>query len=194
MNRIRRRNLRLYLDEMAQRRPTMLLVGEAPSHRGARLTGIAFLSERLMLDGVSRADMFGTARGYRKATGDTPPSTEASASIVWETIGAMRPLPMLWNAFPFHPFERGNPKSNRMPTREELEIGRPFVRRLIRGFDIRLVVAVGNHAHHTLTELDIEHEHVRHPSQGGKTKFVEGMRRCAELSDREAAHLSFRTK
>jgi uracil-DNA glycosylase len=179
-NRVRRHNLRLYLEEMAKRGPRMMLIGEAPSHRGARLTGIAFLSEKLLIEGIPKAEMFGLDHGYRRATAGTAPSTEASASMVWETIAEMRPLPLLWNAFPFHPFQVGRPKTNRMPTRQEQETGRPFMRRLIRGFDIELVVAVGNHAHHSLTELGIEHELVRHPSMGGKVKFVEGVRRCEE--------------
>jgi uracil-DNA glycosylase len=184
-NRIRRQNLRLYLEEMELRRPRMILIGEAPSHRGGRLTGIAFLSEKLMMQGIAAAAMFGAEAGYRKATGDTPLSTEASASMVWETVGSMRPLPLLWNAFPFHPFQTGNPTSNRMPTRQELEMGRPFMRRLIRGFNIELVVAVGNHAHDSLTELGIEHELVRHPSMGGKVKFVEGMARVGAMRNAE---------
>ncbi len=179
-NAIRRSNLRRYLEELDAIGPRMLLVGEAVSHRGGRLTGIAFVSEAVLLNGVALANgrrILGAERGYRKADPSTPVSTEASATMVWGTIRAIEPLPLLWNAFPFHPFVAGNPLSNRMPAPMELAIGERFVRRLIRLFDIESVAAIGNQAALTLTRLGFAHEKVRHPSQGGKTKFVAGMAR-----------------
>ncbi|PYQ56199.1 MAG: uracil-DNA glycosylase, partial [Acidobacteria bacterium] len=116
-NAIRRRNLRLYLEQIGE--PRTLLVGEAPSYRGGRLTGIPFTSESIMLRHLGP--------GYRKATTGATMSTEASATMVWATIRCIEPLPMLWNAFPFHPFVKGNPFSNRMPTASELRIGAPFL-------------------------------------------------------------------
>src|SRR3954452_15272445 len=179
-NAIRRGNLRRYLEELDAIGPKLLLVGEAVSYRGGRLTGIPFVSETVMLCGVYLANgshVLGSERGYRKADLSTRVSTEASATMVWGTIRAIEPLPLLWNAFPFHPFDAGNPLTNRMPTAAELEIGSPFIRRLIRLFDIECVAAIGNQASLTLTRLGIAHEKVRHPSQGGKNLFVAGMAR-----------------
>jgi uracil-DNA glycosylase len=178
-NAIRRRNLRLYLDEIG--RPAILLIGEAVSYRGGRLTGIAFVSETLMLSGVSTRSgrILGADHGYRKATPSPKLSTEASATMVWSTIAEIEPLPLLWNAFPFHPFHEGDPDSNRVPSANELLIGQRFIERLLRLFPIRRVVAIGNQAALSLTKLGIEHVKVRHPSQGGKQMFVEGMARVA---------------
>ena len=180
-NAIRRRNLRLYLEQLAAIRPTILLIGEAPSYRGGRLTGIPFVSETILLSGVTTrsAPILGGDRGFRKATDGPRLSTEASATMVWETIRNIEPLPMLWNAFPFHPFQSGNPHSNRMPTSAELLIGQPFILQLIEIFGIREVVAIGNQASASLTRLGILHAKVRHPSQGGKQKFVAGMARLS---------------
>ncbi len=178
-NAIRRRNLRLYLQELDAIAPTMLLIGEAPSYRGGRLTGIPFVSETVLLDGVDIATpphrILGADRGYRKATPGPRLSTEASATMVWGTIRNIDPLPMLWNAFPFHPFHRGNPDTNRVPDSGELDLGQHFIKSLLRLFPIRTVVAIGNQAAASLTRLHIEHRKVRHPSQGGKQRFVEGM-------------------
>jgi uracil-DNA glycosylase len=177
---IRRRNLRLYLEELDAIGPRLLLVGEAVSHRGGRLTGIPFVSESVMLSGVALANgthVLGADRGYRKADLSTRVSTEASATMVWGTIRNIEPLPLLWNAFPFHPFIAGNPYSNRTPTPAELKIGARFLARLIRLFDIERVAAIGNQASFTLTRLGVPHEKVRHPSQGGKSLFVAGMAR-----------------
>jgi len=168
-NAIRRRNLRLYLSDLEAIGPRMLLIGEAPSYRGGRLTGIPFVSETVMFD------ILGADRGYRKATIGPKLSTEASATMVWGTIRGIAPLPILWNAFPFHPFHAGEPDSNRMPTANELAIGAPFIEWMTRLFPIELVVAIGNQASISLTRLGIEHDRVRHPSQGGKRMFVEGM-------------------
>ena len=177
-NAIRRRNLEIYFEEIGA--PKMLLIGEAPSHRGGRLTGIAFTSETLMLSGIN--GHLGEDRGYRKATRGPQRSTEASATMVWATIRDMNPVPLLWNAFPFHPFVRGNPFSNRAPTSEELIIGAPFVESLMRLFSFDEIVAIGNLASRSLTRLGIAHEKVRHPSQGGKKKFVDGMARLSQLT------------
>lgn len=179
-NAIRRRNLRLYLEELEAVHPTTLLIGEAVSYRGGRLTGIAFVSETVMLGGVG--GFLGADRGYRKATKGPRLSTEASATMVWSTIANIEPLPMLWNAFPFHPFHAGEPNSNRVPSAAELLAGQPFIERLLRLFPIERVVAIGNQASLSLTRLEIDHTKVRHPSQGGKNLFVEGMARLSRES------------
>jgi hypothetical protein len=97
--------------------------------------------------------------------------------MVWGTIRNIDPLPLLWNAFPFHPFVAGTPLSNRMPAPAELEIGQRFLTRIIRLFDIERIAAIGNQASFSLTSLGVSHEKVRHPSQGGKNLFVSGMAR-----------------
>ena len=173
-NAIRRRNLRLYLSELEAIGPRMLLIGEAPSYRGGRLTGIPFVSETVMLGGVSNV-ILGADRGYRKATTGPQLSTEASATMVWDTIRGIHPLPALWNALPFHPFFAGRANSNRLPTSADLAIGAPFIEMLLRLFPIELVVAIGNQASISLTRLGVAHERVRHPSMGGKAMFVEGI-------------------
>jgi len=179
---IRRENLALYLSRMMTRGPAMLLIGEAPSHRGCRLTGIPFMSETILLRGVVEAELFGASQGFGKATTGDRLSTEASATMVWETIGPIRPTPLLWNAFPFHPHRPDDPRSNRPPTSTELEIGKRFVVDLLALFEIRRVVAVGNRARDSLASLRIEHTHVRHPSMGGKREFAAGIARLCKNS------------
>ncbi|HEV7768880.1 MAG TPA: uracil-DNA glycosylase [Thermoanaerobaculia bacterium] len=181
-NAVRRRNLRLYLDQMDAIGPRMLLVGEAVSYRGGRLTGIAFVSESVMLGGVDTRSGFilGADHGYRKATLGPKLSTEASATMVWGTIREIQPLPLLWNAFPFHPFGPDDENSNRAPTANELLIGERFIERLLNLFAFEQIVAIGNHASLSLQRMNIEHTKVRHPSQGGKNLFVEGMARLSQ--------------
>lgn len=184
-NAIRRRNLRLYLTELAKIGPRMLLIGEAVSYRGGRLTGIAFVSETVMLGGVETRNgrILGADKGYKKATPGPKLSTEASATMVWGTIASIDPLPLLWNAFPFHPFHAGEPDSNRVPSAAELLLGEQFIARLLRLFPIRQIVAIGNQASLSLTRMNVAHETVRHPSMGGKNLFVAGMARLSQSSE-----------
>ncbi|HEY9893690.1 MAG TPA: hypothetical protein V6D37_18220 [Candidatus Sericytochromatia bacterium] len=42
---------------------------------------------------------------------------EASASILWEILLTTSTLLLIWNAFPFPPFQGANEQSNRKPTR-----------------------------------------------------------------------------
>ena len=180
-NAIRRCNLRLYLEQLDAIGARIVMIGEAPSYRGGRLTGIPFVSETVMLRGVETrsGNVLGESHGYCKATASEKLSTEASATMVWATIREIDPLPLLWNAFPFHPFDAGNPLTNRMPSAAELALGATFIARLVELFGFERIVAVGNHADASLTKLGISHDKVRHPSMAGKPEFVAGMARIS---------------
>jgi uracil-DNA glycosylase len=135
--------LRSYLAAHAD--APLLLVGEAPGYRGARISGIPFTSERLL-------------------TGAGP--AEATATIVHRVLGdlGLADRVVLWNVVPTHP---GSETSNRRPTRCEIEAGSRFLQRLAAG---RRTVAVGRVAHAVLGG-----EHVRHPAHGGGAAFARGL-------------------
>jgi hypothetical protein len=75
---------------------------------------------------------------------------------------------LLWNVVPTHPHRPGRPRSNRRPTRPEVEEGLPFLRQLARG---RRVLAIGR-----LAEAVLGAPYVRHPSHGGACAFAAGLR------------------
>lgn len=177
-NAVRRHNLRHYLRQMQQRQPTTLLVGEAPGYRGCRLTGVPFTSPAI-LQASAPSDLFGSDNCWQPSSEWPAIQREASATIVWEILADVRPLPLLWNAFPFHPHQPSQPKSNRTPKRNELEWGRPFLHQLLQIFSIKTIVAVGNKAEQALTGWEIAHSKVRHPSHGGKLDFRRGVRKLA---------------
>src|SRR5436190_12303110 len=142
----RRHRLRTYLE--ARENAPLLLVGEAAGHRGARVTGIPFTSERQL-----------TGRG----------PGEATATIVHRVLrelGVEEQI-LLWNVVPTHPHRAGDHASNRRPTREEVEDARPFLAELLRG---RRGIAVGRLAHAVLGG-----DYVRHPSHGGAVAFRGGL-------------------
>ena len=170
MRRARRRNLTRYLEQMRERRPTWLLVGEAPGYRGCRVTGVPFTSESILLAGASPFDLFGESAGFLPAE-DGGRRREASASIMWGTLVELDALPLLWNAFPFHPHQPGRPDSNRPPRASELETGRPTALALIEMYAIERVIAVGNKASAALARWGIPADKVRHPVHGGRAAF-----------------------
>ena len=142
---LRRERLRAYLD--ARRDAPLVLVGEAAGYRGARVSGIAFTSERQL-------------------TGSGP--AEASATIVHRVLAELGLADdvLLWNAVPTHP---GTATSNRAPSRAEVDAARPFLDEVTRG---RRVVAVGRVAASVL-----DAPYVRHPARGGAQAFADGLRR-----------------
>ncbi|GJM42580.1 MAG: hypothetical protein DHS20C20_28620 [Ardenticatenaceae bacterium] len=175
----RRYNLQTYLHLMALHTPAFLLLGEAPGYRGCRITGIPFTSPSIL-------STFGKQLGQTSEPFQTVPewpqiSREASATIVWRTIGGWQPLPLLWNIFPFHPHQPGNPKSNRTPKTSEIALGRPFLNHLLQLFPGITLVAVGKKASGALTKWDLGHTAVRHPSHGGAKKFQTALSKLQEM-------------
>ena len=175
-NAVRRNNLLIYLKQMYKLKPEIIFVGEAPGYRGCRLTGVPFTSEHLLMNNVMGLNFFGKESGYRLISENDRLIKEATATIIWETFTKYKFLPLAWNAFPFHPHKEGIEKSNRTPLKLELITGEKPLMELIEIFDIKKVVAVGRKSEQTLNKLDINAYKVRHPAQGGKNEFVEGIR------------------
>jgi uracil-DNA glycosylase len=143
-----RERLVAYLARRAE--APILLVGEAAGYRGARLSGLPFTSER-QLSGAGPA--------------------EATATIVHRVLSelGLEEQVLLWNVVPTHPHRRGEPRSNRPPTRVEVLDAKGFADELARN---RRVVSVGRLAEKALGAL-----YVRHPSHGGAKAFREGLAR-----------------
>ena len=118
--------------------------------------------------------------GYRKTAERERVIGEASATMVWETIANLQPLPLLWNAYPFHPYRPGQPLSNRPPSARELRSGGEFLAELLRLYAVDTVIAVGNSAANGLKQAGLTFLMVRHPSHGGKTKFFAGLESVAD--------------
>jgi uracil-DNA glycosylase len=174
-NSVRRDNLLIYLKKMYKLKPKVILVGEAPGYRGCRITGVPFTSEYILMKGIGNKGLFGKEAGYRLPSEGERLIKEATATIIWETVLKYDIMPLAWNAFPFHPHREGNEKSNRTPLKSELILGEGPLLRMIEMFNIKKIVAVGGKADQTLRKLNIEAYKVRHPAQGGKNEFVEGI-------------------
>lgn len=152
----------------------LILVGEAPGYQGCRYSGIAFTSERLLLEGaIPRIEPITHRLSVRRL-----PFSEPSATIVWKTLYRLGVAndTLLWNAVQLHPFRAGEPWSNRTPTDAELAYGSSALELLARSFPKARIVAVGQKAAGVLRMLGISfHAAVRHPANGGATAFSEGL-------------------
>ena len=175
---LRRANMRAYL-EARHTTARVMLLGEAPSHRGCRFTGIAGCSETEVLhkrDLVARESLALTSREAA-----VKPQRERSAFVLWDEIeraGAAHAV-VLWNAFPWHPHGADGPSSNRKPRTREVADGREALERLLACFTHELsIFAVGKVAEAALLSWPGRAcaGYVRHPSQGGEPRFREGFR------------------
>jgi hypothetical protein len=156
--------------------PRFILIGEAAGYQGCKVSGIPFTSERLMLEGTIPRLGLKLPRVSTRAR----PWSEPSATIVWGTLHALgiADQTILWNAYPWHPHESGNPHSNRTPTQAEREAGRPVLFALLQAFPNAQLFALGRQAEHTLAQLGISATPLRHPAMGGATLFRAGLRRA----------------
>lgn len=180
-NSIRRDNLLIYLKQMFKLRPKVMLVGEAPGYRGCRLTGVPFTSEDLLMNNMKGLELFGREKGYRLALEKEKLLKEATATMIWNTLIEHDIMALSWNAFPFHPHKKDNNQSNRTPLKKELFLGQQPLVQMIEMFHIQTVVAVGNKAEESLTKLGVTSMKVRHPAQGGKNEFVQGIKSLKAL-------------
>lgn len=173
---IRRENLLIYLKKMIEVKPKIMLVGEAPGYRGCKMTGVPFSSEHMLMESIEGLNIFGKENGYKLIEEKDKLPKEATATMIWSTLMEEGIMSLSWNAFPFHPHKKGNLNSNRMPLKKELLIGKTSLLQMIEMFEIENIVAVGNKAEESLKSLEINCTKVRHPAQGGKNKFVAGIK------------------
>ena len=167
---LRRANLAAYFKLIVARQPRLLIVGEAPSQRGCRFSGIIFTSEYTLA-----THPFFRAGGFARTSRQPRPWREASATIVWETMDLLERPAALWAAVPFQPHQPGVPLSIRTPTRLEQENALPFLAAVRQSFPQALVVAAGRIAERSLKSLDVPCLYVHHPSHGGKAAFQAGV-------------------
>ena len=163
---VRRQNLRLYLEAFAGER--FVLVGEAAGYAGCRFSGIPFTCEAQLVGAEPLSWTLG--RDLARSSTAVRPWAERSAKIVWGALGARTDC-VLWNAFPWHPFSETSPLSNRAPGRN-LPDGEEALRCLLSLFPEARPYAVGRVAQRALANIGVQAPYIRHPSHGGKPRFV----------------------
>jgi uracil-DNA glycosylase len=166
----RRANLETFLNAAIAQRVDTIWIARDLGYRGGRRTGVP-LTDEVHLESMSR--LFGGLAVVRATVG--PAVAERTAAVIWRVIAQINQPVFLWNVFPFHPHEPGEPMSNRCHTRDERETTKPFLIALLEMLQPRRAIAIGRDAQLALIELDIEVTPVRHPSYGGQTEFTGGV-------------------
>jgi len=194
---IRRKHLAVYFRERLGK-ARLAIVGEALGYRGGHFSGIPMTSERMLL---GKHTALG-ALCKRRNSDETiqvrhrpPPQiilgikpcrtskpnvypdgfSEPTATIVWGALLKIGVRPdefVLWNAFPWHSFDRRRGLlSNRMPNKPEQVCGRPVLKGFLELFPCQRIVALGKIAAAQLNEIGSEPHYVRHPASGGARLF-----------------------
>lgn len=177
---IRRRNLRTLLSAAQVLGIDTIWMGRDLGYRGGRRTGLALTDER-HLPAMSR--VYPGSESLRTTVG--PEVAERTAAEIWAVLALLDKPPLLWNVFPFHPHERGEPFTNRKFTSRELREVDELNAALIKWLGIRRIVSIGQDAASYAAKFGIEVASVRHPSYGGVTDFREGISQLHGLDVRK---------
>jgi uracil-DNA glycosylase len=144
-------------------------IGRDLGYRGGRRTGIALTDEvhvgqharRWNLDPVGERPTVGSA------------VAERTAAVIWNMLEYIDARIFLWNVFPLHPHETGEPFTNRKHNAYERRAGEVLLQQLIALLKPSRIVAIGNDAAASALRIQdaVPVICVRHPSYGGQTKF-----------------------
>ncbi|RII81770.1 uracil-DNA glycosylase [Neopusillimonas maritima] len=144
-------------------------IGRDLGYRGGRRTGLALTDDVHMVHHVKRWDLDSMAE--RPTVGSAV--AERTAAVIWNMLEHIDARIFLWNVFPLHPHESGDPFTNRQHNARERRAGEKLLQQLIDLLRPFRIVAIGNDAAaaaHRITDT-VPVVCVRHPSYGGQTQF-----------------------
>lgn len=103
--------------------------------------------------------------------------TESTATIVWNYLSEKEITPLFWNSFPFHPHDKGKINGNRAPNDAEVKFGAEILSELYHIYKPEFVAGIGHKGVAALKQAFPKQtiSYIRHPSNGGKAQFIEGM-------------------
>lgn len=173
---LRRQALRSYLDAALALGVDTIWMGRDLGYRGGRRTGLALTDEQHL---VSLPAVYPGSSAAKATHG--PVIVERTATEIWSLLAQIDLPPLLWNVFPFHPHEPGQPFTNRKFASRELLAVDELNRELISWLRIRRIIAIGQDAASYAGDFGVAVECVRHPSYGGVAEFRDGIRRLYGL-------------
>jgi hypothetical protein len=153
-------------------------IGRDLGYRGGRRTGLA-LTDDIHLS--HHGERWGI-KVDKLTKGLAVP--ERTAAVIWSVLASITSPVFLWNVFPLHPHDAGDPFSNRAHNIKERMAGEDLLGLLIEFLKPRRIIAIGNDAEKAARKIggSLDVIKVRHPSYGGQSDFIGQMRVAYKLS------------
>ncbi len=149
-------------------------LGRDLGYRGGRRTGLALTDDIHIKNHTKRWNLSAKRPTIGAAV------AERTAAVVWTMLDQIDERIFLWNVFPLHPHEAGEPFTNRQHNARERQAGEELLRDLFTLLRPPRIIAIGNDAAAAASRVlnAVPVICVRHPSYGGQAQFV---RQIAEL-------------
>jgi uracil DNA glycosylase superfamily protein len=174
----RARALLELLEAAAQTEVDALWMGRDLGYRGGRRTGLAFTDDVHLAVHAARWNV----SIERATTGSFV--AERTAAVIWKMLSLVPAAVFLWNVFPFHPHDPGDPFSNRSHRPPERAVGEELLAQLVAMLRPRRLVAIGNDAAKAARRLGgTGIVPIRHPSYGGQRDFISQVQYLYGLRD-----------
>jgi Uracil DNA glycosylase superfamily len=174
----RRDNLRAFVEAVLHVGVDSIWIARDLGYRGGRRTGLP-LTDEVHLPIMS--SLYGGLPLRRATVG--PAMAERTAAIVWQLLARIDRPVFLWNVFPLHPHEAGEPFSNRCHTRQERAVCEELFIALLEMLAPTKIVAIGRDSAKALEKLHLRSYSVRHPSYGGQSDFIRGVSQFYEVRE-----------
>lgn len=144
-------------------------IGRDLGYRGGRRTGMALTDDVHMAQHAKRWNVAHISE--RPTVGNAV--AERTAAVIWGMLENIEARIFLWNVFPLHPHESGDPFTNRQHNAQERRAGEDLLQQLIVLLRPSRIVAIGNDAAAAVPRVTdaVPLVCVRHPSYGGQTQF-----------------------
>ncbi len=156
------------LEAAAKTEVDALWIGRDLGYRGGRRTGLALTDDVHLSIHATRWNV-----SAERATAGSMVA-ERTAAVIWSMLASVKAHVFLWNVFPFHPHEPGDPFTNRTHNSRERAAGEAILAELIILLRPRRLVCIGNDATNAALRLAglADVVKVRHPSYGGQRDFL----------------------
>ncbi|NPU92120.1 MAG: uracil-DNA glycosylase [Gammaproteobacteria bacterium] len=157
------------LIESASRAPVdAIWIGRDLGYRGGRRTGLALTDDIHIKKHFKRWGVAAKQPTIGAAV------AERTAAVIWSMLDQIDARIFLWNVFPLHPHESGDPFTNRQHNSRERQAGEAILQSLVELLNPSRIVAIGNDAAAAADRIlgSTPVIRVRHPSYGGQNQFI----------------------